>query len=78
MFGRRRQASPEQQCGSYLRSDTALYRVEETYGDHVLVEDCRSGELIHMHAHDLDQLEPVVAQPAASGRGGQHRPAHSQ
>jgi hypothetical protein len=49
--------------GDYLRSEHDLYRVEQLWDGHALVEDCRSGELIDVGVPDLAELESVT--PAA-------------
>jgi hypothetical protein len=49
----------EVQCGHYYRSDHQLFCVEDTYGEHVLIEDCASGELLDIQASNLRRLIPV-------------------
>lgn len=49
--------------GEYLRSEHDLYRVEQLWGGHALVEDCRSGALIDVAIDELAEL--VHVRPAA-------------
>jgi hypothetical protein len=45
--------------GAYFHSAEDLYRVEEVCGEHALVEDCRSGDLIDVPLSEFVTLEPV-------------------
>lgn len=45
--------------GDYLTDGRELYCVEELFGDHALIEDCRNGALIDIGLEELDRLEPV-------------------
>ena len=45
--------------GDYYHSEHRLFRVEQTHGERVLVEDCASGELFDSPASDLDRLIPT-------------------
>lgn len=49
--------------GDYVRSERDLYRIEQLWDGHALVEDCRSGELIDVAIPALAELESV--RPAA-------------
>lgn len=45
--------------GDYFRSTRDLFVVEQVHGARVLVEDCRTGDLIDMPLTELGRLEPV-------------------
>lgn len=47
------------ETGDYLCSEQDLFRVEEVVGDHVLIENCRDGELIDVSCADLRRLRRV-------------------
>ena len=47
-------------AGRYYRLGRSLYCVEQDFGEHLLMEDCRSGELVAMPARELHRLLPVV------------------
>jgi hypothetical protein len=53
-------------AGDYLHSERELYRIERLLGKRVLVEDCRSGELIEFGPEQLLTLKPVVRTEQAS------------
>lgn len=65
---RRRRA--EFEPGDYFCTDRDLFRVEEVVGDHVLVENCRDGELIDVPCVELRRLRRVEREPAAIAGGG--------
>ena len=46
-------------AGDYVASERDLYRVEHMRGQRVLLEDCRSGDLVDIDAHELSSLEFV-------------------
>jgi hypothetical protein len=45
--------------GDYMASERDLYRVEHVRGQRVLLEDCRSGDLVDIDARELSALELV-------------------
>jgi hypothetical protein len=45
--------------GDYVASQRDLYRVEHVRGQRVLLEDCRSGDLVDIDARELSTLELV-------------------
>ncbi|HET8673670.1 MAG TPA: hypothetical protein VFL87_08545, partial [Thermoleophilaceae bacterium] len=45
--------------GDYVASERDLYRVEHVRGQRVLLEDCRSGDLVDIDARELCSLELV-------------------
>lgn len=67
--------------GDYVASRRALYRIEHVAGTSLLVEDCRSGELIDIDREECARLRLVrptrggAASPPlrASGRGARGR-----
>jgi hypothetical protein len=54
--------------GSYYHSDTSLYLVEEKRGDHALVEDCSTGQLLDMDVRAILRLTPVRMNDAADSK----------
>jgi hypothetical protein len=71
MLTRPQKSSQASICdGDYYHSEHRLFRVEQTHGQRVLVEDCASGELFDIPASDLDQLIPTrPLQPLAERCG---------
>jgi hypothetical protein len=53
------------QPSRYYHSDRALYRVEATIGSHVVVEDCRDGQLIGVPVADLRRWTPLDSRAPA-------------
>lgn len=45
--------------GDYVASERDLYRVEHVRGQRVLLEDCRSGDLVDIDARELRTLDLV-------------------
>jgi hypothetical protein len=67
MLTRPQNASQASIChGDYYHSEDRLYRVEQTNGERVLVEDCASGELFDIPARDLRRLTPTRPQGSLS------------
>jgi hypothetical protein len=56
------------QNGRYFHSDHQLYCVEERYGEHVLIEDCASGELLDIPISELRRMTPVRPRSAPLSR----------
>ena len=63
--------------GDYFCTARDLYHVEHVAGDHALVEDCRSGELVDIPLDELlrltrlrEPLPSVRATTAKEARGG--------
>jgi hypothetical protein len=54
------------QPGDYVCSEHDLYRVEHAGSTWAVVEDCRTGELIHMPVSELVVLERVPRRAAAA------------
>ncbi len=46
-------------AGDYVASERDLYRVEHVRGQRVLLEDCRSGDLVDIDAREVGSLEFV-------------------
>jgi hypothetical protein len=57
--GRARAAAAPVGVGDYFCTERALFRVEHAAGERVLVEDCRSGDLIDVSAAELLELKRV-------------------
>jgi hypothetical protein len=53
------------QSGDYYHSESRLFRVEQTHGARVLIEDCFSGELFDIRASELDRL--TATRPRSAG-----------
>jgi hypothetical protein len=69
MFRQSQSRSADQPLvGSYYHSDTSLYLVEEKHGDHALVEDCSTGELLDMDVSAVLQLTPVRVNDAVPSK----------
>lgn len=60
----------EFESGDYFCTDRDLFRVEEVVGDHVLVENCRDGELVDVPCSDLRRLRRVEREAALPPEGG--------
>lgn len=55
-----RRKAEDSKLARYYHSDCALYRIEDTFRDHVVAEDCRTGLLIGLTVADLQRLTPLA------------------